>query len=120
MNIKIIPRPVHALLDYTWSGAFAAAPKVFGFEDEAAAIKLCRVQGTLVALASSLTKYELGTLKIIPFRTHLKLDAIGAAVGIASPWLLGFSHNKRARNTILAFFLFEAVAVALSQTDEME
>ena len=120
MNIKIIPRSVHALLDYTWSGAFAASPKVFGFEDEANAVKLCRTQGTLVAIASALTKYELGTLKIIPFRTHLKLDALGAMLGIASPWLFGFSHNKRARNTILAFFLFEAVAVLLSQTDEME
>jgi hypothetical protein len=120
MTIKIIPRSVHALLDYMWSGAFAASPKMFGFEDEVNAVKLCRVQGTLVAIASALTRYELGTLKIIPFRTHLKLDALGAVLGIASPWLLGFSHNKRARNTILAFFLFEAVAVLLSQTDEME
>ena len=120
MNIKIIPRSVHALLDYTWSGAFAASPKMFGFEDEPVAVKLCKTQGTMVAIASALTQYELGTLKIIPFRTHLKLDAIGAMLGIASPWLLGFSQNKRARNTILAFFLFEALAVVLSQTEEME
>ncbi len=120
MNLKIIPRPVHALLDYTWSAAFAGAPKAFGFENELNAVRLCRVQGSLVALASALTKYELGTLKLIPFKTHLKLDALGAAVGIASPWLLGFSDNKRARNTVLAFFLFKALAVLLSQTDEME
>lgn len=120
MNLKIVPRPVHALLDYTWSAAFTGAPKAFGFENEPNAVRLCRIQGTLVAVASSLTKYELGTLKIIPFKTHLKLDALGAVLGIASPWLLGFSENKRARNTVLAFFLFEALAVFLSQTDEME
>ena len=120
MNLKIIPRPVHALLDYTWSGALATAPKVFGFEDEPSAVKLCKMQGSLVAATSALTRYELGTIKIIPFRTHLKLDAVGAALGIASPWLLGFSGNAKARNTVLAFFLIEALVVLLSQTDEME
>jgi hypothetical protein len=39
--------------------------------------------GTTVAVASALTRYELGTLKLIPFKTHLKLDALGAAVGLA-------------------------------------
>ena len=119
MNIKIIPRPVHALLDYTWSAALAAAPRTFGFEDEANAVQLCRAQGAAVATASALTRYELGTWKLIPFRTHLALDALGAVVGLASPWLLGFSDNKRARNTVLAFFIVEAIVVALSQTDEM-
>lgn len=120
MNLKIVPRSVHALLDYTWSAAFASAPKVFGFEDEPNARALCRAQATAVTIASALTKYELGTFKIIPFRTHLKLDALGAALGLASPWLLGFADNKRARNVVLAFFLFEALAVAVSQDDEME
>src|SRR4028118_1132950 len=120
MNFKIIPRPVHALLDYLWSAAFATAPRVFDFEDEPAAVGLCKIQGTTVAVASALTRYELGTLKLIPFKTHLKLDALGAAVGLASPWLLGFADNKKARNTVLAFFLFEAVAVLLSQSDEMD
>lgn len=120
MSIKVIPRSVHAFLDYTWSAAFAAAPRTFGFEDEASARALCKAQGTAVAVASALTRYELGTFKLIPYRTHLKLDALGAAVGLASPWLLGFADNKRARNTVLAFFLIEAITVALSQTDEME
>ena len=119
-TMKIISRPVHALLDYTWSAAFAAAPRVFGFEDETNARALCRAQGTAVALASALTRYELGTFKLIPFKTHLKLDALGAAFGLASPWFFGFAHNKKARNVVLAFFLVEAIVVALSQDDEMQ
>lgn len=118
--LKIIPRPVHAILDYAWSAAIAIAPRALGFEDETNAARLCRAQGTLTTLGSAMTRYELGAIKIIPFRTHLKLDAASAAFGLASPWLLGFAQNKRARNAVLAFFIVEAIVVALSQTDEMK
>lgn len=118
--MKIIPRPIHAVLDYAWSAAIAIAPRALDFEDEPNAARLCRAQGTFVTAGSLLTRYELGAVKLIPFKAHLMLDALGAIIGIASPWLLGFSDNKKARNTVLAFFLVEAIVVALSQTDEME
>ena len=115
---KPISRSVHAMLDYAWSGAISAAPQVFEFADEPRARRLCKVMGALTGAASSLTRYELGALKVIPFNTHLALDGLGAVAGLASPWLLGFAHNKKARNAVLAFFFVEAVVVLLSQPDE--
>lgn len=117
---KIIPRAVHALLDYSWSSAIVAAPRLLGFADESNARRLCTVQGTAVTLASLLTRYELGALKLIPFRTHLKANRLGALAGLSTPWLLGFAHNKTARNTVLAFFLMELVVVMLSRDEEMD
>lgn len=115
---KPISRSVHAMLDYGWSGALSAAPQVFDFADEPNARRLCKVMGAMTGAASSLTRYELGALKVIPFNTHLALDGLGALAGLASPWLFGFAHNKKARNAVLAFFVIEALVVALSQPDE--
>lgn len=116
--LKIIPRPVHAMLDYSWGAAISVAPRLMGFDDEKTAGRLLRTVGFLTGAASMLTKYELGAVKVIPYRVHLMFDGLSAAVGLASPWLFGFADNKRARNTALAFFAVEAVVVLLSQTDE--
>jgi hypothetical protein len=118
--MKIIPRQVHALLDYSWSAAIAVAPKVMGFDDDKTASRFLRAMGTATAAGSLLTRYELGAIKVMPFKMHLATDALGAALGLASPWLFGFAQNKAARNTALAFFALEAVVVILSQTDEMD
>lgn len=117
--MKIISRAVHALLDYSWSAAIAASPKVLGFEDEPKARMLCKSMASLTTMGSLLTRYELGAIKILPFKAHLAVDGLGAILGLASPWILGFSENKKARNAVLTFFIIEAVVVALSQTDEM-
>ncbi len=118
--MKVIPRPVHALLDYSWSAAIAVAPKVLAFEDEPNARRFLRAMGSATAVGSLLTRYELGALKVMPFKMHLATDALGAVLGLASPWLFGFAQNKAARNTALAFFAIEAIVVLLSQTDEMD
>ncbi len=118
--MKVIPRPVHALLDYSWSAAIAVAPKVMGFEDEHNARRFLRAMGSATALGSLLTRYELGAVKVMPFKMHLATDALGAVLGLASPWLFGFAQTKAARNTALAFFAVEAIVVLLSQTDEMD
>jgi hypothetical protein len=117
--MKIIPRAVHALLDYSWSAAIAAAPKVLDFNDEPKARMLCKSMASLTTAGSLLTRYELGALKVLPFKAHLAFDGLSALLGIASPWLLGFSENKKARNAVLAFFIIEAIVVALSQPEEM-
>ena len=115
---KLIPRPLHALLDYSWSVAIWFAPHLFGFENEEKANLLCKTMGAATAAASLLTRYELGLVKFIPFNTHLRLDGWGGVSGLAAPWLLGFAGNKRARNAALAFFLVEIVVVSLSRRDE--
>lgn len=115
--MKLIPRPVHAVLDYLYGAAALAAPKVLGFEDEANAKLICTIHGATTIAASLLTDYELGLVKKIPFNTHLKLDLGGALLGLAAPWLLGFSHNTKARNAVVGFALLEIAVVALSEPD---
>jgi hypothetical protein len=116
--LGIVPRPVHAVLDYLYAAAALAAPKVGGFEDEPKAKLVCQAHAIATFKTSALTDYELGIIKKIPFKVHLMIDAGAAVFGLAAPWLFGFAHNKRARNTILGLAIFELLAVAMSKKDE--
>lgn len=114
---KLISRPVHAVLDYAYSATALALPKVAQFEDDAAARGVANAIGIGTIAASMTTRYEGGAIKMVPFNTHLKLDMGSALLIIASPWLLGFSNNTRARNAIVGLGLLELAVVALSEPD---
>ncbi|WP_299286229.1 SPW repeat protein [uncultured Mucilaginibacter sp.] len=112
---KLISRKQHGFADYTYIPLMAAAPEVFGFEDEDTATLLCRIQGGTVLLTTLLTRAEWGVFKVIPFKTHLLLDLSLGAFSIAAPWVFGFSKNKKARN---AFLLMGATSIAASLLTE--
>ena len=116
--IGLIPRPLHAILDYLWGIAFLLAPSLMGFEDNEAATMFARTRGGGMIATSLMTRYELGLIKVIPFNLHLLLDLIGALFGFAAPSLLGFNKNSKARNAALAFSAFELGAVLFSKRDE--
>jgi len=115
--LGLIPRPVHGVMDYLWSGALFAAPQLFGFSDDERAVLFCRAKAGTAAVMSLLTRYELGLIKVLPFNIHLAGDALNAVVGLAGPSLMGFDKHNRAHNTVLGFVLFEIGAVLLSKPD---
>jgi len=115
--IGLIPRPLHAVLDYLWGIAFTFAPEVGGFEKNNAANAYSKARGMSMIGISLLTRYELGLIRIIPFNAHLLSDFAGALFGFAAPWLLGFDKDTKARNASLGFSAFEMMAVLLSKRD---
>jgi len=114
---SLIPRRLHAILDYGYGLAAFAAPKAFFFDGDDAASWTAAVVGGAAVVSSALTKYEGGVVKKVPFNTHLKLDFVSALLTAAAPWLFGFAGNKRARNALVGFALLEIVVVALSKPD---
>ncbi len=116
--IGIIPRPIHALLDYLWSIAHFFAPELFGFAGDDAASAFCKFRGGSAIGSSLFTRYELGLIKVLPFNMHLFFDFIGAAGSLFAPKLLGFEKNKKASQTVLLFAAIEIVAVLLSRRDK--
>jgi SPW repeat len=115
--LQIIPRPVHAALDYVYGVKALAAPKLLGFEDDDKARLVATIAGVGAIVSGLTTRHEGGLVKLVPFNTHLKLDLGAAILTAASPWLLGFADNARARNTILGLAALEAAVVFLSQPD---
>ena len=116
---KPISRPLHGLIDYHYAVIASAAPRLAGFQEEQTAANLARAVGGSVMLYSLFTSYERGLVKEIPYKTHLMLDFVGGVASLAMPWLFGFAHNTRARNTFLALGAFSVAASLLSEADEM-
>jgi len=114
---NLISRPVHAALDYAYAVTALALPKAAQFDGDDTARGVATVLGVGTIASSMTTRYEGGVAPMVPFNTHLKLDAGSALLALASPWLLGFSHNTRARNAIVGLALLELAVVALSEPD---
>jgi hypothetical protein len=91
--MPVPPRPIDATLhgatDYT-VGAFlmTAFPKVAGIEGTESATQI-RAAGAVHAGYSTLTDYPLGVVKVLPYKAHLALDAIGALALAAIPFVTG-------------------------------
>ena len=114
---NLIPRPTHAILDYVYGATALALPKAAQFDGDEAARGVATAMGVGAIASSMTTEYEGGVVPMVPFNTHLKLDIGSALLALASPWLLGFSNNTRARNAIIGMALLELAVVALSEPD---
>ena len=116
---KPITRIQHGFADYSYIPLVAVAPEIFDFKDEKAAKRLCRIQSGSTLLYSVFTKAEWGLFGAIPYQTHLAIDFSVGLFSLGAPWLLGFSKNRRARNTFLALGVTGILVSLLSKPEEM-
>jgi hypothetical protein len=87
------PRPIdstlHGVTDYTVGTLLmTVAPKLAGVEGTASAAQM-RLTGAAHVGYSTLTDYPLGIVKLIPYKAHLAIDALGAVAIAALPFLTG-------------------------------
>lgn len=87
--MKIISSRVHGVLDYVVGALLIAAPWMMNMTGAAFYVPVILGAGTL--LYSLFTDYELGLARMIPFRSHLALDAVSGIFLASSPWIFGFS-----------------------------
>src|ERR671932_2877277 len=113
------PRPVdstlHGVVDYS-AGTFllTAFPKLAGIEGTESA-KQVRISAAVHAGYSTLTKYPLGLVKLIPFPAHLSLDAAGAVALAATPFVTGqYREGRRQWIPHVALCLFELSSLAIT------
>jgi hypothetical protein len=113
------PRPVdstlHGVVDYT-AGALllTVVPKLAGVEGTRSAGQI-RTSAAIHAGYSTLTDYPLGIVKVLPFKAHLALDAIGALALAATPFITGqFKHGPRQWVPHVALCLFELSSLAIT------
>jgi hypothetical protein len=113
------PRPVdatlHGVVDYTAGTLLVTAfPKLVGLEGTRAGQQI-RISGAIHAGYSTLTNYPLGVIKLIPFKAHLALDAVGAVALAAAPFVSG-EFKKGARHWVphVALAAFELASLAIT------
>jgi hypothetical protein len=113
------PRPItatlHGVTDYSAGTLLAAAfPRLVGLEGTTAGRQI-RTAGAIHAGYSTLTDYPLGIVKLIPFRAHLAIDAIGAVALAAAPFVSG-DYKKGRRHWLphMGLCLFELASLAMT------
>jgi hypothetical protein len=117
--MQMPPRPVdatlHGVVDYQ-AGALLTTvlPKLAGIEGTRAARQI-RTAGAFHAGYSTVTDYPLGIVKLLPFKAHLALDAVGAAALAATPFITGqFREGRRQWVPHVALCLFELASLAIT------
>jgi hypothetical protein len=113
------PRPIdstlHGVVDYAAGTSLTTVfPKLAGLEGTRAARQI-RSAGAIHLTYSAMTNYPLGLIKIIPYKAHLGIDAIGALALAATPFLTG-QHRKGSRQWVphVALSLFEIASLAMT------
>src|SRR3954451_18380327 len=87
------PRPVdatlHGVVDYS-AGALLLSvfPRLAGIEGTRSARQI-RIAAAIHGGYSTVTDYPLGAVKLLPFKAHLALDALGAVALAATPFVTG-------------------------------
>ena len=113
------PRPIDATLhgatDYSVGTMLMTVfPSLVGLDGTPAGTQI-RVAGAVHAGYAMLTDYPLGVVKVIPYKTHLAIDALGALALAATPFLTG-EYRKGTKHWAphVGLCLFELASLLLS------
>jgi hypothetical protein len=111
--MRFIPRTIHGVLDYVTGLFIAASPWLLGLQSGLAA-RIPLILGLGAVAYSLLTKYELGLIRIIPFKVHLGLDILSGLTFLAAPWLFNLQQGTE---PYIAIGLFEIGAAIFTNPD---
>jgi hypothetical protein len=113
------PRPIdstlHGVTDYTVGTTLLTVfPKLAGIEGTESATQV-RISGASHLAYSMVTKYPLGAVKLLPYKAHLALDAVGAIAIAATPFVTG-QWKKGPKHFVphLALAAFELQSLLMS------
>src|SRR5437588_8542341 len=87
------PRPIdatlHGVTDYpVGTSLMTLFPRLANLKGTESARQI-RIAGAFHAGYSTMTDYPLGIVKLIPYKVHLALDAVGAVALAATPFVTG-------------------------------
>ena len=99
--MKIINSRVHGIIAYLVVVFLLAAPGLFGLPETTALFTY--VLGGIHLVLTILTKFELGLIKVIPFRIHGWIELIVAIALVGVAFYLGGLEGDLARNFYLGF-----------------
>ena len=113
------PRPIdstlHGATDYTLGTLLMTAfPRLAGIEGTRSALQV-RIAGAVHAGYSTMTNYPLGVVKLLPYRAHLAIDALGALAVAATPFVTGqWKEGRRQWVPHVGLCLFELSSLLMS------
>ena len=92
MALRFLTPTLHGVVDYLAGAGLITMPFVLGLGASSPLAKwLAVATGVAVIIASLLTNYRFGALRVLPFKGHLAIDTAVAVAFAAAPSLLGFT-----------------------------
>ena len=113
------PRPIdsvlHGATDYTVGTVLMTAlPRLAGISGTPAARQI-RISGAVHAGYSTITDYPVGIVKLLPYKVHLALDALGAFAIGAAPFVSGeWKKGRKHWVPHVALMAFELSSLVLT------
>ena len=117
--MPVPPRPIdstlHGVTDYTVGATLMTVfPKLAGLDGTPSARQI-RIAGAIHAGYSTITDYPLGIVKLLPYRAHLAIDALGAVALAATPFVTGqWKQGRRHWAPHVGLCLFELASLAMT------
>jgi hypothetical protein len=114
-RFQVVDKTLHGITDYTVGTVLMTVfPKLAGLQGTRAE-KQIRIAGAAHAGYSTLTDYPLGIAKLIPYKVHLTLDAIGAIAIAATPFVTGqWKKGRKEWVPHVGIALFELQSLAIT------
>ena len=88
--MRILSTRLHGVLDYLMAILLIVSPFVFNFARDGAQMWIPIFLGVATLFYSLVTEYELGAVKLIPFRVHLLGHFFSGMFLMASPFIFEF------------------------------
>jgi len=98
--MNVISARAHGILDYGTVAGFSLIPTIFKLAGTPA--YLCYALAVIHLLMTILTRFPSGVVPVIPVAVHKTVEAVVGPVLVLSPWILGFSAEKIARNVFIS------------------
>ena len=116
------PNPInsklHGVLDYTTGTQLQFLPNALGYENDSPEAVALRTAGAIHGGYSLITDYELGVVRMLPYRAHLALDALWTVGLAAAPFVTG-AHRRGTRHWLPHVLVagWEAMSLLMSETE---
>jgi hypothetical protein len=91
--MRLIPKKVHAYLDYPIAVALMVLPFVLGLgNSNPLALQLSVGTGIAAFILTLLTDHQLGAYRIIPYKVILAIDALVGIMFVIAPFVFSFQE----------------------------
>jgi hypothetical protein len=115
-----IPLKAHAALEPVVAILPIAAPWIFGFDDVSSATAVSVAAGVIMLLSGMSTRWRLSLVKLIPLRTHFRMDLVVGVVLIVAPFVFGDSDRGDATRFLVIVGIAELLTALTTRWDLRE
>src|SRR4051794_40564293 len=115
-----LPLKAHAALEPLVAILLIVAPWIFGFDDVSSATAVSVAVGAIMLISGMSTRWRLSLVKLVPLRTHFRMDLVLGVVLIVAPFVFGDSDRGDATRFLVIMGILELLTAVSTRWDLRE